>query len=235
MAVYTDQSARRFRPYSLVMSPGERRRLAFYTAPWGGSTPSAPVLSVYDADGINVTATNTDDTYSVNGDSESEVVGSAIIWTRYIENLVADEKYSYEVAFVMGGNTFAAYGEIVCQEFENRLTRVKEDALWQGSAEKIRYQLDTRPWRLDADFVTALSLTNTVSNPVLTVFDLSGNDVTATVTTDESGAYPTEVSDYWVRTKFVTSLSPQEYRYTIKFDLHRNTYEAWGSLYGEGL
>ena len=233
MASFTQKSSRRFNPERWVQDPDERRRYSFYTTPWGGETPSSPSIVLFDSNNVDVTSTYTSTTYLVSDDADNEVVGADVIWTKFITGLIPDRSYKLEVTFTLGGNTFVAFGWIDCIEFGSRLLEVKETALNVGYGEKVRYQLDTRPWRLPDNMNTSLSLNTTLTSPVFTLYNLNGEDKTSTYTTNDSGTAPTEISSHWVRTLFIDDLNPAGYRGKIQFVLQQNTYVAWMKIVGE--
>ena len=76
------------------------------TTPWG-SSPTSPVVKIYDSAGTDVSSTNLTGSATVNGD---------VITTPAVKTLTNGNRYKMQVKFVSGGNTYEAFGYIDAEE-----------------------------------------------------------------------------------------------------------------------
>ena len=97
-------SVREFRESPWEQGADEARDYTLDTAPWGGS-PSSPVVTVYDADGEDVSEYVLTGSASVSGDT---------ITTPVVGGLAAGREYRLEIMFTVEGRVEEAYGYIVC-------------------------------------------------------------------------------------------------------------------------
>lgn len=96
---------RRFKEHPIEQGADEVIAYTIDTTPWGGS-PSNP-SSVIKVDGVDESATYMNGSASVDGDD---------VITKAVQNLVKGARYRLEVSFEISGNTFEAYGDILCSE-----------------------------------------------------------------------------------------------------------------------
>lgn len=73
------------------------------TTPWG-SSPSSPVVTIYDQTGTDVSTTNLSGSASAAGD---------VVTTPKVISLTAGKRYRLEIKFTSGGNVFEVYGYIL--------------------------------------------------------------------------------------------------------------------------
>ena len=90
------------------MAQGEDEIVAYNltTTPWG-SSPTSPVVKLYDAAGNDASTTNLTGSATVNGD---------VITTPAVKTLTNGNRYKMQVKFVSGGNTYEAFGYIDAEE-----------------------------------------------------------------------------------------------------------------------
>lgn len=94
---------REFIESPLHQGESEKASYKITTTPWG-SSPTSPVVKIYDLAGNDLSEDLLSGTASVDGD---------VITTPKIIDLTAGVRYRVEIQFDTGGNTLAAYGYIL--------------------------------------------------------------------------------------------------------------------------
>lgn len=98
-----DATTRQIIQHPLHQGEDERIVYTLETTPWG-SDPTVPVVTIKNASGTDVTATNATGAASVSGD---------VISTPIIHSLTAGVRYRLEIKFTIGGNVVEAWANLV--------------------------------------------------------------------------------------------------------------------------
>lgn len=93
---------REFIESPLYQGTGEKIRYNLTTTQWG-SSPSSPVVKIYNESDTDTSTTNLDGTASAAGD---------VVTTPFVKSLLPGVRYKIEIQFTSGGNIFVVYGYI---------------------------------------------------------------------------------------------------------------------------
>jgi hypothetical protein len=97
---------REFDPSPIRQGANERIAYKLTTTPWG-SSPTSPVVKIFDQTGVDKSSTNLSGSPSVTGD---------VITTPLVIALQSSVQYKLTINFVVSGNTMEAYGYIAGDE-----------------------------------------------------------------------------------------------------------------------